>query len=338
MQERERRYDFEGLMQCARGELFGIGNAQLPAPPMLMMDRVTEIDPEGGPQGKGRIVAEFDIKPDLWFFKCHFLGDPVMPGCLGLDALWQLTGFFLGWKGMPGKGRALGVGEVKFSGMVTPAVRLVRYTVDFKRIIDRKLKGISFAPDYAEHGFRSQVHGVPDIDLDALIDKRQLRFMGDGAAYNYIAMQQAIADSGLGGWRRLQRAHRPDHGLGRALDQEPVHRVQDRHRKGQPQAHGAVHGDARHVVDELRLPCDAVQDQGRQLLDHLGLLDLGALHRQWYVEQIQFGKQDIVFAGGGEELDWTLSCLFDAMGAMSPSTTTRHRRPRAPSTRPATVS
>jgi 3-hydroxyacyl-[acyl-carrier protein] dehydratase/trans-2-decenoyl-[acyl-carrier protein] isomerase len=140
MVERERRYDFEGLMRCARGELFGAGNAQLPAPPMLMMDRITDIEPEGGPHGKGRIVAEFDIKPDLWFFKCHFLGDPVMPGCLGLDALWQLTGFFLGWKGMPGRGRALGVGEVKFSGMVTPSVRLVRYTVDMKRIIDRKLK------------------------------------------------------------------------------------------------------------------------------------------------------------------------------------------------------
>jgi 3-hydroxyacyl-[acyl-carrier protein] dehydratase/trans-2-decenoyl-[acyl-carrier protein] isomerase len=104
------------------------------------MDRITAIEPEGGEHGKGRIVAEFDVKPDLWFFQCHFIGDPVMPGCLGLDALWQLTGFFLGWRGMPGKGRALGVGEVKFTGMVTPSVKLVRYTVDFKRIIDRKLK------------------------------------------------------------------------------------------------------------------------------------------------------------------------------------------------------
>ncbi|MGF1658451.1 MAG: 3-hydroxyacyl-[acyl-carrier-protein] dehydratase FabA [Rubrimonas sp.] len=140
MADRETSYDFEGLMRCARGELFGPGNAQLPAPPMLMMDRVTAIEPEGGAHGKGRIVAEYDVKPDLWFFKCHFLGDPVMPGCLGLDALWQLTGFFLGWRGMPGKGRALGVGEVKFTGMVTPSSRLVRYTVEFKRIIDRKLK------------------------------------------------------------------------------------------------------------------------------------------------------------------------------------------------------
>ena len=140
MTTREKSYDYEGLMRCARGELFGPGNAQLPAPPMLMMDRITSVEAEGGAHGKGQIVAELDVNPELWFFKCHFLGDPVMPGCLGLDALWQLTGFFLGWLGMPGRGRALGVGEVKFSGMVTPDVRAIRYTVDFKRIIDRKLK------------------------------------------------------------------------------------------------------------------------------------------------------------------------------------------------------
>ncbi|HEU0223186.1 MAG TPA: 3-hydroxyacyl-[acyl-carrier-protein] dehydratase FabA [Paracoccaceae bacterium] len=137
-------YDFEALLACARGELFGAGNAQLPAPPMLMMDRVTHISSEGGAYEKGQVVAELDVQPELWFFRCHFLGDPVMPGCLGLDALWQLTGFFLGWLGLPGRGRALGVGEVKFSNMVTPRHRLVRYTVNLKRIIDRKLKlGIS---------------------------------------------------------------------------------------------------------------------------------------------------------------------------------------------------
>lgn len=133
-------FDFDGLMQCARGELFGPGNPQLPAPPMLMMDRVTEISADGGEHGKGHVVAEFDIKPDLWFFECHFIGDPVMPGCLGLDALWQITGFNLGWRGMQGKGRALGVGEVKFTGMVTPATKLVTYEVDFTRVIDRRLK------------------------------------------------------------------------------------------------------------------------------------------------------------------------------------------------------
>ena len=107
---------------------------------MLMVDRVTGLSTEGGAHGKGHVVAEFDIHPELWFFACHFPGDPVMPGCLGLDALWQLTGFNLGWRGMTGRGRALGVGEVKFSGMVTPAVKLVRYEIDFTRVIDRKLK------------------------------------------------------------------------------------------------------------------------------------------------------------------------------------------------------
>ena len=133
-------FDKEGLLKCARGELFGQGNAQLPEPPMLMMDRVTEISEDGGLHGKGHVIAEFDINPELWFFKCHFPGDPVMPGCLGLDALWQLTGFNLGWRGMPGRGRALGVGEVKFTDMVTPAVKKITYNVDFTRVINRKLK------------------------------------------------------------------------------------------------------------------------------------------------------------------------------------------------------
>jgi 3-hydroxyacyl-[acyl-carrier protein] dehydratase/trans-2-decenoyl-[acyl-carrier protein] isomerase len=140
MTERASSYDTEALLACGRGELFGPGNAQLPAPPMLMFDRITHIDAEGGPAGKGQVVAELDVNPDLWFFGCHFIGDPVMPGCLGLDALWQLTGFYLGWRGMPGRGRALGVGEVKFTGQVTPGGKLVRYTVDLKRVIDRKLK------------------------------------------------------------------------------------------------------------------------------------------------------------------------------------------------------
>jgi 3-hydroxyacyl-[acyl-carrier protein] dehydratase/trans-2-decenoyl-[acyl-carrier protein] isomerase len=133
-------FEKEDLLKCARGELFGPGNAQLPEPPMLMMDRITEISADGGEHGKGHVVAEFDIHPDLWFFKCHFPGNPIMPGCLGLDGLWQLTGFNLGWRGMKGLGMALGVGEVKLTGMVTPARKMITYYVDFVRVIDRKLK------------------------------------------------------------------------------------------------------------------------------------------------------------------------------------------------------
>jgi 3-hydroxyacyl-[acyl-carrier protein] dehydratase / trans-2-decenoyl-[acyl-carrier protein] isomerase len=133
-------YTYEDLITCGRGELFGPGNAQLPLPPMLMFDRITEMKKDGGAAGLGSVKAELDIKPDLWFFPCHFHGDPVMPGCLGLDALWQLTGFFLGWLGEPGKGRALGVGEVKFTGMVTPKIKTVTYEVEVTRLILRKLK------------------------------------------------------------------------------------------------------------------------------------------------------------------------------------------------------
>ena len=132
-------FTHEDLLACGRGELFGPDNAQLPMPPMLMLDRITEITANGGSHRKGRMVAELDINPDMWFYKCHFLGDPVMPGCLGLDAMWQLVGFFLGWSGGPGKGRALGVGEVKFFGQVNPTAKLVTYKIDMKRVIIRKL-------------------------------------------------------------------------------------------------------------------------------------------------------------------------------------------------------
>ena len=137
---RQNAYSRDQLLASARGELFGPNSGRLPNDPMLMFDRITEINDNGGSHGKGLIRAELDIRPDLWFFNCHFIGDPVMPGCLGLDALWQLTGFNLGWRGMQGRGRALGVGEVKFTGMVTPAVKLVEYRVNFTRVIDRKLK------------------------------------------------------------------------------------------------------------------------------------------------------------------------------------------------------
>jgi 3-hydroxyacyl-[acyl-carrier protein] dehydratase/trans-2-decenoyl-[acyl-carrier protein] isomerase len=139
MQDRRQSYDFEDLLACARGELFGEGNAQLPLPPMLMFDRISEIAEAGGEYGKGLVRAVLDLKPDHWFFPCHFKGDPVMPGCLGLDALWQLLGFFLGWLGAPGKGRALGLGEVKFSGQVLPTVKKVVYGIEIKRVMRSKL-------------------------------------------------------------------------------------------------------------------------------------------------------------------------------------------------------
>jgi 3-hydroxyacyl-[acyl-carrier protein] dehydratase / trans-2-decenoyl-[acyl-carrier protein] isomerase len=140
MAERPSAYDYQALLSCGRGELFGPGNAQLPLPPMLMFDRISLISDTGGAHGKGQIVAEYDVKPDHWYFPCHFKGDPVMPGCLGLDSMWQLTGFFLGWMGLPGPGRASGVGEVKFMAEITPAVKHLKYVIDIKRVIARKLK------------------------------------------------------------------------------------------------------------------------------------------------------------------------------------------------------
>ena len=133
------QYNRDELLACAHGELFGEGNAKLPAPNMLMMDRILTITEDGGQFGKGHMLAELDIDPSLWFFGCHFPGDPVMPGCLGLDAMWQLVGFFLGWSGHPGKGRALGVGEVKFTGQILPTSTKVTYEIDMKRVIARSL-------------------------------------------------------------------------------------------------------------------------------------------------------------------------------------------------------
>ena len=136
---KKNNYSYEELLACGRGEVFGAGNAQLPLPPMLMFDRIVTITEDGGMYGKGQVVAELDVHPGLWFFDCHFEGDPVMPGCLGLDAMWQLVGFYLGWMGGKGHGRALGCGEVKFSGQVLPRHKLITYRIDIKRTIMRKL-------------------------------------------------------------------------------------------------------------------------------------------------------------------------------------------------------
>tara|TARA_Y100001954_G_C15645114_1_gene519730 strand:+ start:344 stop:844 length:501 start_codon:yes stop_codon:yes gene_type:complete len=138
-------FSYNELISCANGEMFGPGNARLPSPPMLMFDRITKITNNGGTFGKGYIEAELDIKKDLWFFDCHFKTDPVMPGCLGLDAMWQLVGFFLGWIGNPGKGRALGVGEVKFTGEVLDNNKLAKYIIDMKRIIKKGETSVGLA-------------------------------------------------------------------------------------------------------------------------------------------------------------------------------------------------
>ena len=144
-------YSFEEIIECGKGNLFGPGNAQLPAQPKLMFDRITQVNKDGGMHGKGEIIAELDIKPDLWFFECHFLGDPVMPGCLGLDALWQMLGFYLGWLGYPGKGRALGVGEIKFVEEIKPDKQLIQYKVNIKKSMSKKGFSIGYGDGQIIH-------------------------------------------------------------------------------------------------------------------------------------------------------------------------------------------
>ncbi len=167
---RRSSFDLEGLLSCARGEMFGQNNAKLPMPPMLMMDRIVNISDKGGSADKGEIHAELDINPDLWFFKCHFIGDPVMPGCLPLDALWQLVGFFLGWAGGLGRGRAVGVGEVKFSGMILPTAKKVSYYVDMKRVILRKL--VMGVADGIVKVDGKQIYEVKDLKVGLVTDEQ----------------------------------------------------------------------------------------------------------------------------------------------------------------------
>ena len=351
----------------------------LPAPPMLMFDRVTNINETGGLFEKGEIVAELDIKPELWFFDCHFKGDPVMPGCLGLDAMWQLVGFYLGWLGQPGKGRALGVGEVKFTGQVLNTVKKVTYHISLKRLILRKLilgvadgilkadgepiyeakdmkvglfqseeklnmrrvvvtglgivscigndaetvtnnlknlnSGISSAPEYEEFSFRSLVHGKPEINLEENIDRRLLRFMGDGAAFNYIAMKNAIEDSGLeeidisnemtgiivgsGGPSTMNLYKASELGKNSGSKKVGPFMV-PRSMSSTNSATLATPFKIKGVNYSITSACSTSS--------HC----IGNAY-----ELIQMGKQNIIFAGGGEELHWTLSILFDAMGALS---------------------
>lgn len=161
--EQQSSFTKEELLKSGQGGLFGEGNAQLPAPPMLMFDRITHMSEEGGEFGKGEIRAELDITKDLWFFDCHFKNDPVMPGCLGLDAMWQLIGFFLGWTGGPGKGRALGAGEVKFYGQVLPTAKKVEYVIQMKRVIKRRLyMGIGDAYLYVDG---KEIYSAKDLKV-----------------------------------------------------------------------------------------------------------------------------------------------------------------------------
>ena len=139
MTEKKSSYDHDEILACGRGELFGMERPKLPKPNMLMFDRVVQVNNTGGKYGKGEVIAELDIHPDLWFFECHFQGDPVMPGCLGLDSMWQLSGFFMAWEGHKGKGRALGAGEIKFTGQILPDAKKVTYHIHIKRVIARKL-------------------------------------------------------------------------------------------------------------------------------------------------------------------------------------------------------
>lgn len=161
-------YNYDELIDCGMNGLRGAGTAQLPVPPMLMFQRITQINDHGGPHGRGQVIAELDVDPEVWFFKCHFPGDPVMPGCLGLDALWQMIGFFLTWSGLPGKGRALGCGDVRFSGMVTPTTRLVRYEIDIRRLMNRSLiLGIADGRMYADG---KQIYTAADLRVGLFSD------------------------------------------------------------------------------------------------------------------------------------------------------------------------
>ena len=381
-------YDYEELLACARGELFGPGNAQLPYPPMLMFNRISEISEKGGEFDKGFVRAELDVSRDLWFFPCHFIQDPVMPGCLGLDALWQLSGFFLGWLGEPGKGRALSTGEVKFTGMVTPANKKVEYGVDFKRVMRGRLvlgigdgwlkadgetiykatdlqsrpvqaggvtvslvarelrmrrvvvsglgivssignnanevqaslhdarSGISFSDSFAEHGFRCQVWGAPTLDPSEIVDRRAMRFLSKGGAWNHVAMEQAITDSGLEPGDVTNERTGIVMGSGGPSTRTIVEAAEITRKNNSPKRIGpfAVPKAMSSTASATLATWFKIHGVNYSISSACSTSAhcIGNAY-----ELIQWGKQDVIFAGGHEDLDWTMSNLFDAMGAMS---------------------
>ena len=166
MATKQSSYTYEEILTCSHGKMFGPGNAQLPLPPMLMVHRITDISETGGAFDKGYIRAEYDVKPDDWYFPCHFQGNPIMPGCLGLDGMWQLTGFFLGWLGEPGRGMALSTGEVKFKGMVRPDTKLLEYGIDFKRVMRGRLVLI-VPPALDETSIQLSAYMMPAVTASA---------------------------------------------------------------------------------------------------------------------------------------------------------------------------
>ena len=396
MQERRSIFEYEDLLACGRGELF-VQGPQLPLPPMLMFDRISEIAEVGGEYGKGLVRAVLELKPDLWFFPCHFKGDPVMPGCLGLDALWQLLGFFLGWLGAPGKGRALGMGEVKFSGQVLPSMKKVVYGLDIKRVMRSKLvlgiadgwlsadgsviyraldlkvglfhdappqserslngrrserdeideakmrrvvvtgmgivssignntqevlaslrearSGVVRTEKYAELGFRCHVHGAPTLDPSESVDRRAMRFLGGGAAWNHVAMEQAIRDAGLEANEVSNERTGIIMGSGGPSTRAIVEAADTARGKG-PKRIGPFA-----VPKAMSSTASATLGTWFKIKGVSYSISSACATSNHCIgnayELIQYGRQDMIFAGGCEELDWTLTVLFDAMGALS---------------------
>ena len=175
---RQNSFTYDQLIECARGILFGEGNAQLPMPPMLMFDRITSINENGGAFSKGEVIAELDIKEDLWFFECHFKNDPVMPGCLGLDGMWQIVGFYLTWLGGKGRGRALGVGDVKFKGQIRPYHKKIIYNIDVKRIINKNSKYMIWADGTVTTNKQKTIYFAKNLQV-GLFDNLTYDFGGD---------------------------------------------------------------------------------------------------------------------------------------------------------------